>query len=410
MAALSTISALLLATIICNSEQGGSDESGSNDESNWKYYEHGETWNSHFPRCAHGRYSHQSPINIEPEHTQTDSSLTQFTFSSEWHKPVRDARLVNNNHTYVLMDLDGERTIRGGGLQGQYKLQQFHLHFGDQHFNLGSEHQINSVQYPGEVHFVFENNEDFNVGEMGHLAVLGFLLKVGEERVGGFLQETFRQLERVKTYNIMHELPLQPYTLNLKDIADLGDMQHYFRYTGSLTTPPCDSTIVWTVFSEPITITQDQYDTMIGGVDKVGETIENTFRFVMPVNDRTIYQSAGTAPTNFVQPTSSTNKETQIIREKIVETPVQKQIIVLTGLVGCLGGALLAITAMSIKRAIKQFWYEPELSRKISNHSNVDLSRKISQHSNMMNGTPRLGHNSMHNSVNKLHPDMYNDA
>lgn len=33
---------------------------------------------------------------------------------------------------------------------------------------------------------------------------------------------------------------------------------HYFRYLGSLTTPTCDETVVWTVFKEPIKLHEKQ--------------------------------------------------------------------------------------------------------------------------------------------------------
>jgi hypothetical protein len=39
-------------------------------------------------------------------------------------------------------------------------------------------------------------------------------------------------------------------------------LERYFRYSGSLTTPTCDETVVWTVFSEPIIISQDQVRTL----------------------------------------------------------------------------------------------------------------------------------------------------
>ena len=32
----------------------------------------------------------------------------------------------------------------------------------------------------------------------------------------------------------------------------------YYRYNGSLTTPPCYESVIWTVFKDPITMSQAQ--------------------------------------------------------------------------------------------------------------------------------------------------------
>lgn len=36
------------------------------------------------------------------------------------------------------------------------------------------------------------------------------------------------------------------------------NLAHFFRYEGSLTTPPCYESILWTVFDTPITLSLNQ--------------------------------------------------------------------------------------------------------------------------------------------------------
>lgn len=40
-----------------------------------------------------------------------------------------------------------------------------------------------------------------------------------------------------------------------------NNTRDFYRYSGSLTTPPCYNSVIWTVFKHPITISQLQVDT-----------------------------------------------------------------------------------------------------------------------------------------------------
>ena len=40
----------------------------------------------------------------------------------------------------------------------------------------------------------------------------------------------------------------------------LPKVHHFFRYEGSLTTPPCSEVVEWNVFSVPVTVAQSDID------------------------------------------------------------------------------------------------------------------------------------------------------
>lgn len=46
-------------------------------------------------------------------------------------------------------------------------------------------------------------------------------------------------------------------TLNVRSMLP-ENLAHFFRYEGSLTTPPCYESILWTVFDTPITLSHNQ--------------------------------------------------------------------------------------------------------------------------------------------------------
>ncbi len=145
-----------------------------------------------------------------------------------------DGRAVDNGHT-VQVDVDAGSSIL---LEGrQFSLLQFHFH-------LPSEHTVEGESYPMEVHFVHQAEE-------GDLAVIGvFMDAVGDAHA--VLQAVWDAVAGGGT----SAAPMA----GVDPTAFLPEGRGYFRYAGSLTTPPCSEVVSWVVMTEAITVSQAQVD------------------------------------------------------------------------------------------------------------------------------------------------------
>lgn len=130
----------------------------------------------------------------------------------------------------------------------------------------GSEHTLGGLAYPAELHIVHQGVDDPH-----RLAVLGVFLHVsdfanipdelGDERepidllgaVGECLREDETALAKIRESGA--ECPLGEQKL----VAKLPAQRNaFFRYDGSLTTPPCTENVLWTVFADPVLISREQ--------------------------------------------------------------------------------------------------------------------------------------------------------
>ena len=66
----------------------------------------------------------------------------------------------------------------------------------------------------------------------------------------------------------MPGLPTRPcfFDVDIDDLLPRGS-QSYFRYEGSLTTPPCSEGVHWFVLAEPIELSKEQIDAFTALVD-----------------------------------------------------------------------------------------------------------------------------------------------
>nr|KAG5714250.1 hypothetical protein BaRGS_018467 [Batillaria attramentaria] len=177
-----------------------------------------------------------------------------------WYDPPRPGSrmaVTNNGHTVQVTTL-GEFYVTNGGLPNVYKTAQFHFHWGHAKHH-GSEHLIDGHAYPLELHIVNYNTDLYkSIGEAATekqgLAVLGIMFEMSEED-NPSLEPIIRAMEQVRDPEEGNQVEIDP--LSLRSLLP-DDKMRYFRYNGSLTTPGCFESVIWTVFEQPRPVSHRQ--------------------------------------------------------------------------------------------------------------------------------------------------------
>ncbi|MBP2544322.1 carbonic anhydrase [Acinetobacter guillouiae] len=184
--------------------------------SDWDY-QNPKDWasaNQQYQACAG---INQSPIDIRDTVT---ANLPPLEFN--YHTTAKSVQ--NIGHTMQIEFNQGASLV----LDGQtFLLEQFHVHS-------PSENNINGQSYPMELHLV-------HASDKGELVVVALMFQHG--------------LENEKLKHIWNSLPKnvgESNQLHSKNKADsyLPNNLEYYRFNGSLTTPPCSEGVRWVVFKE----------------------------------------------------------------------------------------------------------------------------------------------------------------
>uniref|UniRef100_A0A4W5P5A5 Carbonic anhydrase 4 n=1 Tax=Hucho hucho TaxID=62062 RepID=A0A4W5P5A5_9TELE len=187
----------------------------------------------------------QSPINIVHRKTVPNKRLTPFQFNQ--YQDSFQSQIKNNGHSGI------------GIGKIQYILHIVHMK--QQHSNLGD-----ALKDPTGV------------------AVLGF-----------FYEESLR--ENRKYDPIVKALQNTQASLSDVSLEQLippqQNLTNYYRYKGSLTTPNCTESVIWTVFEKPIPLSKNQLLKFSDLQFKDDKDMVDTFRPVQPLNRRVVYRSGG---------------------------------------------------------------------------------------------------------------------
>ncbi|XP_066255879.1 carbonic anhydrase-like [Euwallacea similis] len=234
----------------------------------------------------------QSPINLDASSSLRYGIFFPLVVRNTGY--FNDVVVVNNGHT-VSVSLNcpnyAKPYISGAGLPGNYILDNIHFHW-------PSEHAINEKYYDLEAHLVFYNDRHPNLNsallEPFAVSVVGILFQVCREIVkvencNETNHENFMAISDAVQKVVRSVGQSVPATrgINVKDFFP-NDIQKFFSYTGSLTTPPCTEHVIWFVMRDASQILGDD----LAGISRIytneGEQLTCTNRNRQKRNGRSI--------------------------------------------------------------------------------------------------------------------------
>ncbi len=195
-----------------------------------------------YETCANG--TSQSPIDLTGA---TAQDLTNIAF---YYQPTT-LRLENNGHTIQVNYNAGSYIVVDGD---HYELKQFHFHS-------PSENTVDGNSYPLEIHLVHK--------KANQLVVVALFMEEGAENAA---------LTPVWD-NMTETIGSQVVNMQIDANALLPDTQATYRFSGSLTTPPCTEGVRWFVMTTPLTLSSEQ-------ITAFQSIYHNNNRPVQPLNGR----------------------------------------------------------------------------------------------------------------------------
>ncbi|PUZ51848.1 hypothetical protein GQ55_6G223700 [Panicum hallii var. hallii] len=207
--------------------------------------------------CSAGRM--QSPIDLSHERVTLVRALGYLDHAYR----AAGASIVNRGHDIMVRFRGDAGSLVVNGTA--YRLRQLHWHS-------PTEHTVGGRRYDMELHLVHESAEN-------KAAVVGVLYEVGDAP-DPFLRALEPAIRRIADRQDKEE-----------DVGTVdprrarGRASVYYRYMGSLTTPPCTEGVIWTVVKRVRTVSKYQLELLR---EAVHDDMEKNARPLQAVNDRDI--------------------------------------------------------------------------------------------------------------------------
>jgi carbonic anhydrase len=192
--------------------------------------------------CTSGK--NQSPINIDSEKTLYSPNRLQRGLKFNYGL-ITPETITNTGHG-IRIKVGKGTNIKVDGIKFELKYLDIHM---------PSENTVNNKHFPMEIQFVHENSSKENT----NIAI------VSQMYIPGKADRTLRKLLKQLPEKAGEPLKLAANTL--RNFEQKKKIANYYRYDGSLTTPPCSEGVRWFIMKQPLTLSNEQqlkFKTTIG--------------------------------------------------------------------------------------------------------------------------------------------------
>jgi carbonic anhydrase len=183
-----------------------------------------DRWTSLKPEFGACEGRNQSPIDVS-DPIEAEMEPVRYSYEAGGYE------VVNNGHTVQINMKDGS-SITVDGIR--FNLKQFHFHS-------PSENHIGGKSFSLEAHLVHADKD-------GNLVVVAVMFDEGS--ANDTVKAAWLEMPKAEGKKA---LPVMASPSGL-----LPEERDYYRYSGSLTTPPCTEGVRWFVLKKPMTVSKEQ--------------------------------------------------------------------------------------------------------------------------------------------------------